>query len=479
VASLDPRDLDTPDALLLGSQLFDGLVKYDPETAEVRPAVAESWQVLDGGRRLVFRLAENVSFHDGSLVTADSFVTAWNRLADPIATKPFAFLLEAVEGFQKFQEDLATTNLSGLSATAPRTLEVRLNRPWPDFVSLLAHPALSPVPAPSPSEVFATQPIGNGPYRLEGTLTPGSPVRLAAWSGYYGSPPAVTAVEYRTFDAPEDAWPEFLSGDLELAEIPPGVVNDAVSRYGSNGVVSLARLLYCAFNEQDERFANPDLRTAVSLGLDRPEVVETVYARLPEPASAIVPPAIPGHDSTACGDRCEHDPGRASALTRGLPRKTRTFNLDYAASLAGDRLASAIQAQLQEVGLHVTPRPHFAAEYEQVLKEGQHEMFCLVWVADYPRQQAFLEPLLAGDSVDNRSGVDDPGLDATLVEARLAADPDEREALYEEAERRALAAMHVIPLVWFRSHLAVQPNVQGFALDAMGRYDASELSIGG
>jgi oligopeptide transport system substrate-binding protein len=476
-ASLDPRDLDTPDALLLASQLFDGLIEYEPGTAELSPAAAESWEVLDGGQRIVFRLREGMTFHDGTPLTADAFVTAWNRLADPVAAKPFAFLLESVEGFQKYQDDLATTRLSGISAPSPLTLEVTLTRPWPDFVALLGHPALSPVPTPAPPETFATQPIGNGPYRILGPLTPGSPIRLEAFGGYYGAPPAVSSVEYRTFDAPEDAWPEFLSGELDLAEIPADVLSDATSRFGPQGVIPVARLLYCAFNEQDTRFEDPRLRTAVSLGVDRQALVDSVFARLPQAATSIVPPTIPGHAADACGDRCEHDAERARALTQGMPKRSRSFALDYAASPAGDRLAAAMVAQLAEVGLRVIPRPHVASEYENVLEEGTHEMFCLVWVADYPRQQAFLEPLLASGSVDNRAGVEDAELDAILEEARVTLDATARQRLYAEAESRALASMHVIPLIWFRAHLAVQPHVGGFFLDPLGRYDAARLTL--
>ena len=477
LASLDPRDLDTPHALLLASQLFDGLIEYDPATSEVLPAVAESWEVLDGGTRLVFRLRQAMTFHDGSPLTAASFVTAWNRLADPVAAKPFAFLLESIEGFQKYQEELATTRLSGLSAPAPLTLEVRLTRAWPDFVALLGHPALSPVPTPAPPETFATLPIGNGPYRMVAPLTPGSPIQLESFAGYYGTPPSVSSIEYRTFEAPEEAWPDFLNGELDLAEIPADVLSDATSRFGSDGVVPVSRVLYCAFNEDDERFQDARLRSAVSVGIDRQNLVDSVFARLPQAATSIVPPPIPGHDADACGDRCEHDGERASALVQALPKRSRAFALDYAASPAGDRLAAAMASQLADVGFRVTPRPHVASEYETVLEDGTHEMFCLVWVGDYPRQQAFLEPLLASTSMDNRAGVENPQLDAILEEARVTLDGTARQRLYADAERRALSAMHVIPVVWFREHLAVQSHVQGFALDPLGRYDVAKLSV--
>jgi ABC-type oligopeptide transport system substrate-binding subunit len=341
----------------------------------------------------------------------------------------------------------------------------------------MGHPALSPVPSPSPAETFATQPVGNGPYRLVGSLIPGSPIHLQSHLGYYGVPPLVAALEYRSFDTPEDAWPEFLSTELDLAEIPVDVLPDATSRFGSQGIAPVARVLYCAFNQADERFSDPRLRTAVSLALDRQGLSEDVYARLPEPATALLPPTIPGHAPAACGDRCRPDPDRATSLVRAIPRRSRSFALDYAASSAGDRLAAEMTAQLGEVGLRVTPRPHDVRAYEALLRDGAHEMFCLVWVADYPRQQAFLEPLLAADSVDNHAAVEDPGIEELLEAARAKLNASQREHLYAQVERRALEEMHVIPLVWFRSHIAVQPHVQGFALDPLGRYDAADLSL--
>ena len=105
-------------------------------------------------------------------------------------------------------------------------------------------------------------------------------------------------------------------------------------------------------------------------------------------------------------------------------------------------------------------------------------MFCLVWVADYPRQHAILEPLLASGSRDNHAKIADPDIDALLDEARQRIDPAAARAQYLEVERLALTAMHVIPLAWFRSHLAVQSYVEGFSLDPLGRYDVATLSFG-
>jgi ABC-type transport system substrate-binding protein len=477
-ASLDPRDLDTQDSLLLASQVFDGLVAYDTETLDVVPAVAETWEVADDGRTFTFRIRPGATFHDGSTVTASSFVTAWNRLADPVVSRPYAFLLESVEGFRKYQDELTVRGLSGLTAPDERTLEVRLSRAWTDFVSLLAHPALSPVPATAGDASFATQPIGNGPYQLSAPITTASQNTLQAFTGYYGVPPALASLEVHPVATPDAAWPEFLSGGLDVAEMPAPLFREARATFGERGVTPLARLLWCGFNEADGRFASRALRIAASLALDREAIVADVFGGIPLPATGIVPPSIPGHTDGVCGEGCRRDLERAAAVLADVPKQDRTFALDYASSGTGDQLAGAIAAQLGEIGLSVTPRPHDETSFETVLEADQHEMFCLAGIADAPRQQALLEPILAGGSPDNHAGIADPDLDALLEEARTRRDAAARRELYVEVERAALTAMHVIPVLWFRSRLAVQPYVEGFSLDPLGLYEASTISLG-
>ncbi len=475
-ASLDPRDLDDADSLELASQLFDGLVAYDPVTMAPVPAAASGWEVLDDGTRFVFEVRP-ATYHDGSPVRAADFVNAWNRLADPVSARPYSFLLEAVQGYQDFQTKANVSQLTGLAAPEDRVLEVTLNRAWPDFVSLLGHPALSPVPPAASQAGFGAGPVGNGPFRLASPLQEGTPIFMQRFDEYYGVPAPVDRLEFRTYQNPDEGWPEFIGGALDVAPIPGPLLNDARSQYGGRGIVTLARLLYCGFNESDPRFQDPGLRGAVSLAMDRSALVEDVYGGVPTPATAVVPPTITGHDPSVCADLCLRDVARARTMVRQVPREDRSFHLDYAASPVADALAATISAQLGEAGLTVTPRPHDEAGYRDVLTSGTHEMFCLVWTADYPRQQALLEPLLLSGSPDNQAGVQDARMDELLEGARGEPRDPARQALYVQAERRALVAMHLVPVAWFRSHLAAQPYVEGFAVDPLARFDAATLSI--
>jgi oligopeptide transport system substrate-binding protein len=474
--SLDPAQIDAPQELLLAAQLFDGLVAYDPTTLELVPAVARGWKVEEGGERIVFTLRKGVRFHDGTPLTAGHLVASWSRLADPLTSAPFSFLLERVKGYDKFQRK-PVTQLEGLSAPDDRTFEVRLTTPWPDFVALTGHPALSPVPVGAASTGLDDAPAGTGPYVLASPLAPGAPVILQRFPRYYGPPAVTERLEFEVVEELEAAWPDFLAGELDQATIPASALTDAESLFGTDGIAPLARLLYCGFNQADERFRDRRLRLAASLAIDREALASRVYGDLAVPAAGFVPPPVPGARADACGDRCAVDVERAASLVQEVPRSSRSFALDYTRSPVGDSLARLLESQLEEAGFEVDPRPHGEAEYTQLLATDRQEFFCLVWSADYPRQQALLEPLFLSGSQDNHAGVDDPALTDLLKRARAQRAPKERRRLYVRAEDLALADMQLVPLVWFRSHLAVQPYVEGFAVDALGLFDASALRI--
>src|SRR5919106_5934684 len=473
----DPRAVDTPDGLLVASQLFDGLIDYDPQRLRAIPAAARRWGGRDGGRGFVFRLREGMRFHDGTPVRSQDFVAAWNRLADPFRPSPFAFLLERVEGFKAYNVTLDQDHISGVVARDDLTLEVRLAEAWPDFVSLLGHPALSPVPEGAAFPGYAARPVGNGPYQLAGDLAPGAPLALTAFPGYYGAPPGGAGLELSVYADPEAAWPDFVAGDLEVSPIPAALLAEAEAQFGDQGIVTMARLVHCGFNLKTPRFRDERFRRAVALAVDRERLVERVYGPVALPAEGIVPPSLPGHAQNVC-PLCRSDAAEAAALVEQLPRRSRSFGLDYAASPVGDRLARELSAQLAEVGLDVRPRAHQEQQYRQLLERDDQRLFCLVSVADYPRQQALLEPLLLSTSPDNHTGLRDARLDQLLERARAARRAGDRERLYAEAERRGLAGAPLIPLAWFRSRLAAGSNVDGLAVNPLGGFDAAALSIG-
>ncbi len=476
-ASIDPAHVDSTSGLLVIAQAFDGLTAMDPVTQASVPATASGWRSLDGGRTFEFTLRPDVTFHDGSRVTAEDFTFAWDRLADPVTHSPYAFLLEPVVGYREFHTLRLGGRLTGVEAVDDRTLRVALVRPWTGFPSLTAHPALSPVPPDASGLDFDAQPVGNGPYAVAEPWGLGQPIHLDRYEGYYGTAPSVDQLDFDVFERAEEGWSDFLRGDLDVASVPPPALAAARTTYGEAGVITLARLLYCGFNLTLKPFQDGRLRRAVSLAVDREVLASGVYGELAVPATAIVPPSIQGHDPDACGERCTHDPVEAARLVSGLPQTSRAFELDVISSAAGERLAATLEAQLETVGFEITSRLLDEEAYGARLQRGAQRAFCLVWDADGATQQGMLEPLLAAGSPDNHSRVHAMRIDRALGRGRAAASRAARLEAFAEAERAALEILPVVPLAWFRSHLAVQPYVRGFVLDPLGLFDVTAIEL--
>lgn len=88
--SLDPHLIEGVPELRLNLALFEGLMAYDPKTAEPVPGLAESWTVSEDGTVYTFRLRQAV-WSDGVPITAETVVKSWLRVLDPKTAAPYAW----------------------------------------------------------------------------------------------------------------------------------------------------------------------------------------------------------------------------------------------------------------------------------------------------------------------------------------------------------------------------------------------------
>ena len=144
-ATLDPAAAgDAGSANVIG-QLYETLTSFDT-TLTLRPALAESWDIQDGGRRIVFKLRDGLTFSDGTPLTGDDVVRSWMRIIDPASPSPLVSLMSDVEGAMAYARGQSSDPSSvGLHADG-QEVTVDLNRPAADFVTVVASPTFSVVP---------------------------------------------------------------------------------------------------------------------------------------------------------------------------------------------------------------------------------------------------------------------------------------------------------------------------------------------
>src|SRR6185503_2011173 len=120
-----PARADDADEIMVVRNVFKGLVDYDPVTAAVRPASAVSWRISSDARQFTFNLRKTNRFSNGEVVTADSFVRAFNRAASKALGSPLAAQFSTIVGYKDFR-DAKADNLSGVTALDEFRLQITL-----------------------------------------------------------------------------------------------------------------------------------------------------------------------------------------------------------------------------------------------------------------------------------------------------------------------------------------------------------------
>lgn len=526
-ASIDPRFLADEEGTVVADALFDSLVAVGDDLVTIEPAAARSWTVSDDGLTHTFRLRPDATFHDGTPVRAQDFVRAFRRIVDREA-RPASFLayqLAPVEGYDAAIE--AGEPLSGVRAVDDTTLEIVLSRPHAEFLQVLAHPSLAPLPvaAEDDPDAYAESPVGNGPFAMAEAWQPNQFIRVSRFADHH-APARLDEVVFQIFaDDPsrQQQYDDFERGQLDVAEVPPDRLDEARTTYGegSDGTGLLEGLtgaIYAyGFNTELAPFDDPAVRRAVSHVIDRERIVRQILLDARVAADTLVPPSLPG----AAAGRCEHctfDPeaARAELLgiedptaeptgdpaaspsptgtatgtpTDGTPSPTPTEDegppplLDHPieivvnAGATNERIAARVAADIESaLGADVTTRTAEPAAFVGELRAGEIQLFRLGWQADHPSPGAVLQPLFRSDArdEDNLTRFVDEEVDALLDQARAEPDAFARNQLYADAEERILELAPVAPIFFYKQNRVVADTVVDLRIGPLGTVSLDE-----
>lgn len=479
-ATLDPMRISDPGAMLIARQLFEGLTLWDPELEKVRPAAAESWSASRDGTTFTFRLRPGMTFHDGTPVTSRDFAFAFDRIALKANASDLAYTLDKVQGFEEMNRSGTATHLSGISTPDDLTLQIRMSEPYQDLPSILTHPGLVPVPKDAATNVdrFLTNPIGNGPFRMAKAWSPGSSVLLRAYEGFIQTP-EIDGIRFLAYPDAAASWVDFVRGDVHVAEVPAGQVEDAAARFGDDHFQPFLKSEYLGINVSSPALKDIDLRKAINFGIDRSGIARTIFQGTLQEARGIVPWGLPGFQENLCLDLCDHSPERARRFLDDVPRKQRTVTIDHTTGEPTEQVVRSVRRDLSSIGLEVKTKAHRFPEFLRLLQGGDQQTFRLGWFAEYPTPDVFLDPLFRSTSPDNHSGFNSAKVDSLLAQAHRSPSAGKRQTLYIEAERQILRSYPVVPIGSFISHWAARPQVQNIAFDVMGGFDAAEVDLAG
>jgi oligopeptide transport system substrate-binding protein len=472
--TLDPAELGDADSAAITAQLYETLTTFDGE-GTLRPALAESWTVEDGGRRVRFRLRPDLTFSDGTPLLASDVVRSWLRVIDPAAPSPLSTLLLDVDGAAERLAGMAKAEDVGLVADdAERTITVTLARPTADFVSIAASPPLGVVPPAADGggdDAGAFQPgdefVGSGGYRA--VDAPDDRLVLEANPSYWAGPPAIGRIEIVSDLAGASAVEAFEDRQVDYAPISEydagWAAYDATLGPQLRQVASMSTDYY-GFDTTRAPFDDVRIRQAFAAAVDWRRIARLALSDPSGVATSMVPPGIPGRSDRDVVP--PHDPERARALLAeagypggaGFPAVT--------LMTGGSPYDAAVVTELErELDIDVVAESDFDTYFDRLEAEPP-QMWFLSWVADYPGRNDFLGVLLGSGATNNYGGWSSPEFDAAIADAGAAADPAAASAAYDRAEDIVGRDAPVVPVSYGTGWALARDGLLGAAQNGMG-----------
>ncbi len=465
--SLDPATVTAVNDFRILVNVFEGLTRYRPGTLEVAPALAERWEILDGGKTYVFHLRPNVRFHDGTPFDAAAVKFNLDRMLDPehsaAGTGPFplAFFFKAVR-------ETVVIN--------PSTIKLRLDAPYAPLLSNLAYPAglmVSPAAVTKLGRGFSRAPVGTGPFRFARWESERQ-VRLEANRDYRDGPPKMSALVFRPIADANARLSEMLAGGLDvMPELPP----DSVAAFRGDARFRLAEaagphLWFLILNAKEGPTRDVRVRRAINLAIDKDSLVRNVLEGVASVPAGPIPDAF-GPASDPQVRPYPYDPERARALIREAGAEGARVKLLAADGGSGMlepiAMATAIQSDLKRVGLDVRIETFewnaYLARVNGGLKDAA--MAEMAWMTNDPDTLPSLA--LKSSATPDKGGFNagfyqNPALDRLLDEARAEQGPEARAALYRRVDRLVHDDAPWAFIASWKQDAAVSSRVEGFEL---------------
>jgi peptide/nickel transport system substrate-binding protein/oligopeptide transport system substrate-binding protein len=461
--SLDPAlSTDVPTGRAVG-YVFDGLVRFTPD-AQVVPGLARAWEVSADGKTYTFHLRTGVKFHDGRPFTAKNVVNSFRRVLDPKSKGGRGWPLYPIEGAKAYSEGKGNGQM-GLAAPDDSTVVIRLAEPFAIFPKLLAMPVAAIVPDSVPDN-FGEHPIGTGPWKFA-EWKHDDYLKFAANTEYFEGRPKADSLMARIIPEPSTAVAEFESGNVDVLYVPEGETKNWEQTDEKKAMLESApalRVFYIAINTTRGPLADKRVRQALNYAVDAKGILEGIVSGRGNVAAGVIPPALPGSDTTRKGYTRDVAKAKQLLAQAGFANGI-DVELWSSQTPPFPRIAQTVQAYLKEANVRVTLVQRDASSMREAARAGKTDMALKDWFADYPDAENFLYPLLhtANKGVGgNVSFYSNPQFDDLVNKARAEQDEAKRNALYAQADALEYQDAPMIYLFFYKELYAVQPWITNF-----------------
>lgn len=429
VQTLDPiKTVFAPDIISQG-MMYERLLKANADRSEVGPGLAEKWEISEDGKTYTFTLRDGLKFSDGSPLTADDVTFSFNRM--------------------RFQKDSAYAApfqpLVKIETVDPRTVRMTLDRKFTPFLTLCEIWNTGIVSKATVEkmgdEAFAKSPsVTSGPMKFVEWKV-GDRVVMARNEHYWRDGlPKLDGIEFIYVPDDNTRISMIQAGELDVTMAVPFARLKELKDAGLDARAEPSSATYdMLINHEAEPFNNLKFRQAVSHGIDRKAICDSITFGNGVPANSIMSPTLDYFAKDL--PLIVRDVEKAKGLLAESAVATPAFELIVNAGVTDEQKAAAIiQSQLAEVGITVTIAEIDPGQVWSQLTEGQYQANMNWWYNETRDPDNALRWCVwgVGDNKSYFTRYNNDKVNKMVDEAAGETDPAKRGALYAEIQRIAV-----------------------------------------
>lgn len=489
--SMNPLYTKLKDYINLSSLIYEGLFSFD-ENLNIKPALAESWEVLDEGKIWQIELRKGVKWHNGKELTAQdvkyTFDLLYNHLQQSEEEEGSEYKSSSIFAKRLFEG----RNIARMEYVInnPYAVTIILNEPaGRTFLEALSFPIL---PAMNDQDDQNDEDgedidflIGTGPFKVESAnIEIGGQIKLVRNDDWWGSEkPYIDAIVANIYRDNEESLEAFKNEEVDLVDTHVIYADFyGMSRQGQTFRYLTQNFVYIGINHQSPGILGDNrVREAIAYAIDRKDIVSRVYSSNAQAVDVPIPPDAWYYDSDLrmydyqplkvhqileeAGWKDSNGDGILDKNTgEGFVDLSFTVNAHMDNIMQKETL-NLIVEQLKDVGIDVKPRFLSWDDYITALEEGDFEAVLSEHYLDITTDLGFMfHSSQIGNGLNNYIAYNNSYLDELLDRIPVIQDSQEFKDTYKKIQKHLVEELPIISLYYKTSSLVAAPYVHGIRL---------------
>jgi len=457
----EPPNLDPQMCIAaIGRQLFcniyDTLVKYDKDTDEYGPGLAESWTVSSDGTEYTYILRKGVKFHNGEELKAMDVKFSFDRgMASPYVSYMYK-------------------NFKEVEVIDDYTVKVKLYQPSYIHLAIMSQPPTGIVNEKAVKELgkeYGRNPVGTGPYKFV-RWDAGVKIDLVANEDCFLGPPSIKNLTYRIICDTSTAMVALEKGEIDIIfDLPPVNKDNIIKNPNLKYDETIGQhVVLIDMNNENKYLSNRLVRQAISYAINREDVLRV------RESGVLAVNYLPQYMTTYFSDKVQpypHDVEKAKELLKqaGYPDG---FSIRFSLGKeTTERIAQVVQANLAEVGIKVKiERYEWGTYLNKMLGTGDYDMGRSGFGIFVMDPQLLIERIFHSKNIGlpgNFARYNNPEVDKLLEATFDERDISKRREMFDEIQTIVHNDAVYVPICWYVNPVAYNKDLEG--VKALRIYD--------